>query len=526
VKETLALVPALTARRAGWMAAGSGLISGLVFTHPAYGWLLWVAMVPFFLALWSGEWQWRRIWRLCLAWSVPYNVCGLYFLTRLHSLEWRGLSYVQSLIFAYGASWFGVTLLLVPALIAWGYALYRLRPTGAWQFVTPVALWVCMEWAQRHVPLAMPWNLLALPQVSLPPVIQIAAVTGALGVSALVLACNNAIALGLLTGTWRSAAVPVGLAALNAIGGWVYLASQPAPQAGSGVAVALVQGNIRPDVNWQPTAFADMLGTFETLTRKASAQKPKLIVWPESSLPVDVPHTPWLHARLQDLARETGATLAVGALQVRTEDRRLQNCLGFYDPTGAKTPWYYKRHLVPFGEYTPGGAVLKPALLAVGLSAANTLPSDAMPGDWPGPVPVQGLQLGPMICFESIFPDVVSEAVGAGADTLIEATNDAWFKDSVALAQHNGHAALRAVENHRWMVRAAITGISAIIDPYGRTVASAEPNVQAVVHGEVWPRTERTPASRWPDWFVAFGALTAVAGSVSAVAASQRGRRA
>jgi apolipoprotein N-acyltransferase len=508
----MALAPALTSDRARWIAAGSGLVSGLVFTHPAFGWLLWLSLVPFFMTLWAGDWQWRRLWRLCLAWAVPFNLCGLYFLTRLHSLEWRGLSYAQSLIFAYGASWVGVTLLLVPALLAWGYALYRLRPTGAWRFVTPVVLWVCMEWAQRHVPLAMPWNILALPQVTMPPLIQVAALTGTLGVSALVVACNNALALALLEGVWRQAAVVLGVGAANALGGWAYLASRPVPAAGSGVPVALIQGNIRPDVNWQPSAFADMLGTFETLTREAAIRKPKLIVWPESSLPVDVPHTPWLQQRLQDLARDSGATLAVGALQLRTEDHRLQNALGFYAPDGAKTPWYYKRHLVPFGEYTPGGNVLKPALLAIGLSAANTLPSDAMPGDWPGPVLVQGLRLGPMICFESIFPDVVSEAVAAGADTLIEATNDAWFKDSVALAQHNAHATYRAVENHRWMMRAAITGISAIIDPYGRTVASAPANTQAVVQGEVWPVSERTPASRWPDWFVAACALTAVAG--------------
>jgi apolipoprotein N-acyltransferase len=512
VRETLAVAPALTSKRAFWLVAGSGLVSGLVFTHPAYAWLLWLTLVPLFMALWAGEWVWPRIWRLCLAWSFPYNLCGLYFLTKLHSLEWRGLSYSQSLIFAYGASWVGVTLLLVPALVAWGYAMYRLRPTGVWRFVTPVALWVCMEWAQRHVPLAMPWNILALPQVTLPPLIQVAALTGSLGVSALVVACNNTLALAFLQGFSRPALAALGLVAANAVGGWAYLASRPAPAPGTGVPVALIQGNIRPDQNWSPTAFGDMLGTFETMTRQAAGHKPRLIVWPESSLPVDVPHTPWLMQRLQDLARDSGATLAVGALKIRSEDRRLQNALGFYDPAGAVTPWYYKRHLVPFGEYTPGGNVLKPALLALGLSAANTLPSDAMPGDWPGPVAVQGLKLGPMICFESIFPDVVSEAVAAGADTLIEATNDAWFKDSIALAQHNGHATLRAVENHRWMMRAAITGVSAIIDPYGRTVAAAEPNRQAVVQGEVWPVSERTPASRWPDWFVGACALTAVAG--------------
>lgn len=515
MKDTSALAPALTSRRAGWLVAGSGLVSGLVFTHPSLGWLLWVSLVPLFLALWAGDWRWSRLWRLCLAWSVPYNLCGLYFLTKLHSLEWRGLSYAQSLIFAYGASWLGVTLLLVPALIAWGYALYRLRPVGAWRYVTPVALWVVMEWAQRHVPLAMPWNLLALPQVPFPPVIQVAALTGSLGVSAFVVACNNALALGFLEGFGRPAVVALGLTAANAVGGYAYLASRPTPTSGSGVPVALIQGNIRPDQNWSPSSFGDMLGTFERLTRQAAGHKPRLIVWPESSLPVDVPHTPWLLQRLQDLAHESGATLAVGALQIRSEDHRLQNALGFFDPHGATPPWYFKRHLVPFGEYTPGGNVLKPALLALGLSAANTLPSDAMPGDWPGPVAVQGLQLGPLICFESIFPDVVADAVAAGADTLIEATNDAWFKDSVALAQHNAHAALRAVENHRYTMRAAITGISAIIDPYGRTVAAAEPNVEAVVQGEVWPVSERTPASRWPDWFVGASALTVAAGAVA-----------
>lgn len=484
----------------------------MAFILPHLGWLLWFTLIPFFVVVWSADWRWSRLWRLCLAWALPYNLCGMFFLTQLHSLEWRGLSHAQSLIFAYGAAWIGGTLVVAPPVLAWGYALYRLRPTGVWRFVTPAALWVVMEWAQRHLPLAMPWNLLALSQIDYPALVQITAVTGALGVSALIVAVANAVALGIVSGAWPAAMMAVGVAVVNGVAGWAYLATRPVPVPGTGVAVQILQGNMRPDVNWQPSLFADMLTTYETMTRGAARHHPKLIVWPESALPVDVPHTAWLTQRLQDLARETGATLAIGTLETRPENGRLQNDLGFYDPNGLAIPWYHKRHLVPFGEYTPGGSVLKPVLLSMGLAAANTLPSDAMPGDSAAPISVAGMQLGPLICFETLFPNVVQESVAAGADVLIEVTNDAWFKQSSALAQHNGHAALRALENHRFIMRAANTGVSSIIDPYGRVVATMATNERGTVSGEVWPHRERTPASRWPDWWVAASVLVIAVG--------------
>lgn len=486
------------------LAGGSGLISGLAFIQAQGGFLLWCSLVPFFYALWRGDWQWDRLWRLALAWSLPYNLCGLFFLTNLHSLEWRGLTYAQSLIFAYGAAWVGVSLLLVPALLAWCYGLYRLRPQGLWRLVLPVVLWVLMEWAQRHVPLALPWNTLALSQASYPPVIQLAALTGSLGISALMVLVNNALALSLLSRRWRMAALAVGLAAANLLAGRAYLASRPEPVPGTGVTVAVIQGNIRPDVNWSPSSFTEMLTTFREMTVQASlaTPRPQLIVWPESALPVDVPHTPWLDQLLRDLARSTNAALAVGALEVRPDDQRIQNNLGLYDPAGGPTQWYHKRHLVPFGEYTPGGGIIKPVLSAMGLDAANTLPADAMPGEWPGPLRAATLHLGPLICFETVFPHVVREAVTAGADALIEVTNDAWFKSSIALVQHNGHGTLRAVENHRYAVRAAITGISAVIDPYGRQLATSRANEQTIVTGEIWPMKAMTPYGRFGDWFV------------------------
>jgi apolipoprotein N-acyltransferase len=489
-----------SSRAATLLAAACGLVSGIVFIADPWGLLLWVALVPFFATVWATGLRLSMLWRVCLAWALPFHLCGLVHMTKLHSLEWRGLSWGQSLGVAYG-SWIAMSTLLALGVVAWGLVIGALRPRGAARWVAPVALWVAMEWAQRHVPLALPWNTLAVSQAPFPAVTQIAAVTGSLGVTALLVLVNNAIALAVFERRFRACALAVALAVLNSLVGLAFLATRPPRAHDTGVSVRIVQGNIAPELAWKPEAIFELLGVFQSMTLEAAKDHPRAILWTETALPADVAHTPMLDETMRALARQTGASIGLGALGVR--DGRYQNTFGFYPPGGGPSSWYAKRHLVPFGEYTPGGALLRPLLAASGLLAANTLPSDVLAGDSDAPLEAAGLRWGPLICFETMFPELTRASVRAGANVVVEVTNDAWFKDSTALVRHDDHGALRAVETRRFVVRGANTGVSSVIDPYGRVLVRSARAARATLAAEIWPVEPLTPYARLGEWLAA-----------------------
>jgi apolipoprotein N-acyltransferase len=518
------VVSTLTAAEAVFAALG-GVAAGFAFTHRPWGFLLWLVLTPLFGLLWRRPLTWRRGAAIGGIWGAGFFLASYRFMTALHSLEWLGLSQLASVAVAYGLAWILLSLVSALGLAVWGGVIGYIRPSGWSRIWVPAAAWMVWEYAQRLGPFAMPWNVLALSQVGYPAFLQISAFVGSAAVAGLIVMVNAGLAAVWADWrkgkwhSWRYAALPLVLAVGNAVWGIAFLGAQPPSSEGS-LKVGVVQGNVRPDVKWQPGALRDIWQVYKRLSEAVATDGVSLIVWPETALPVPLDRYPAAKKALGELTARTQVPVLVGAIDepepapgTAADDRTGPfNGAALFRENGARSGWYHKRHLVPFGEYTPGGGLL--TALGVGL---NALPEDVQPGTTAGVIPMGGLRLGPMICYESLFPALAADSVRAGADVLVVITNDGWYKRSSALYQHLGQAALRAVETHRPVVRAANTGISALIDPFGRISAETPIDARTTLTGAVSPRSELTPYVRWGDWLILVSLLALVGRGVAGI---------
>ncbi|MGH9749807.1 MAG: apolipoprotein N-acyltransferase, partial [Candidatus Polarisedimenticolia bacterium] len=298
------------------------------------------------------------------------------------------------------------------------------------------------------------------------------------------------------------------------------------------LAVAAVQPNVPQDRKWEEGSAARILDDLERLTREAAAGGAVLIAWPESASPYAVslplpdprdggraaPHSTYVE-RLEKLVDVTGARLVVGTVDYRMTPRGLRaaNSARIVTPGEGLGPAYDKIHLVPFGEYVP----LARLLFFVERLAGGAI-ADFDPGERLEPLPTPWGAAAVFICYEAIFPDLVRRLAGSDATLLVNLTNDAWFGRTSAPYQHLAMAAVRAAELRRPLLRAANTGISALVDPYGRIVARTRLMETAILSGRVTPRSGRTPYARAGD---AFAWACAILGALLALATRARPAR-
>jgi apolipoprotein N-acyltransferase len=238
-------------------------------------------------------------------------------------------------------------------------------------------------------------------------------------------------------------------------------ALRPPPGAGA-LPVAIVQGNIDQAVKWDKAARAATLDIYAGLTRQV-APGSRLVVWPEAAVPAYLSYEPGVIEWLTRLAGEVGTPLLVGAPDARQEGAatHVLNSAFLVRAEGLQTR-YDKIHLVPFGEYVP----LRGLLFFVEAIAAEI--GDFTPGRDRVVFPLAGAPFGTVICYEVIFPDLFRGFVRDGARLMVNITNDAWFGESSGPLQHLAMVPLRAVENGVAVVRAANTGVSALVGPDGR----------------------------------------------------------
>jgi len=237
------------------------------------------------------------------------------------------------------------------------------------------------------------------------------------------------------------------------------------------ITVGLVQGGIRQEDKWLPENAWSNVGRHLELSEQAAARGARLVVWPESAVPFLYDEEPELAALLRGLVQRRGIYLFFGNddRERRASGRgRIYVGAKLLGPGGALLARYRKMHLVPFGEYVP----LHALFTFGGRFAAKLVQevSDFTPGDEAVTGTVDGHLIGGYICYEAIFPELVRQFPAEGAELLVNVTNDAWYGTTSAPYQHLAMAAFRAVENRRYMVRAANTGITAVVDPRGRVL--------------------------------------------------------
>lgn len=286
----------------------------------------------------------------------------------------------------------------------------------------------------------------------------------------------------------------------NGVYGLLCLSHVPSSEEKEPIKVALIQGNLASGDKWADDSAEHSVELYSALTREACAQGDiGMVLWPETVLTFPVRNNSYYDGLLRELASETGAVLLVGALDTvfnsKTGQTDVYNAMLAYAPDGTRSDSvYYKRHLVPFGEYVPMAELIRTVLPQ--LSDMNLLNDDLTHGTEPTLIPTQWGNVGSLICFDSIYETLTLDSVRNGAGLIALITNDSWYLDSAAVYQHNGHAVLRAVENGRYVARAANTGISSIITPKGEITELLEPLKEGYVIGDVRFSDETTPYVR------------------------------
>ncbi|NJB66737.1 apolipoprotein N-acyltransferase [Desulfobaculum xiamenense] len=384
---------------------------------------------------------------------------------------------------------------LYAGLFALGMRMVRYRLPWLLTGVFAACLWAALEALRGWLFTGFPWLCLASAFAPIPWMLQAAALVGANGLSG---ALAGAAVLP-LAGQGKARAIVASLAALALVGGYGMYAVGSATAPTETVRVALVQGNIDQAQKWDMTFQDGTVDRYETLTQAAQAQeRPNLVVWPETALPFYFQETSLLGSRVRKLAREGNSYLLTGAPAYTPapdgSGYRMHNRAFLIGPDGATAGFYDKEHLVPFGEYVPFGNLLfflDKLVQGVG---------DFVPGTSTVPLPAGTMDLGVLICYETIFPELAQARVDAGANLLVNISNDAWFGDSSAPLQHLHMSVLRAVEQGRWLVRGTNTGISAIIDPLGEIRAQGGLfRAESVSFGEVGIVSTLTPYHRHRD---------------------------
>ena len=514
-------VPSVTVRWRWGLALVSGLLSAAAFPPWDLGWVAFVGWAPLLLSLRGA--RGREAAGLGYAAGLAFYLATIWWVINTMTTYGRmplALSLVALALLC------GV-LAGYTAAFAWLLAAGRDRlriPDGLLP-AAAAALWTALELLRTYLFSGFPWALLGYTQYRQPTVRLLAAAAGVYGVSALVLLVNGALAgmatcllrrgdpsrrrAGLVTHALLIALVVLGTVAY-ARGVWRDVTGGPA------IRVGLLQGNIDQAVKWDRRFQTRTLEVYERLARLAAAERPALIVWPETALPFFLRREPELGPRVQAFVADVGIPMLIGSPDVGA-DGLLYNSAFFLGRDGEIRGRYDKRHLVPFGEYVPLQRVL------FFLHKLVTGIGDFGRGRTATVFREDGYRFSVMICYEVIFPAEVREFTRAGAQLLTNITNDAWFGESGAPYQHLAMAAMRAVENGSYLVRAANTGVSAVIAPSGAILAQTPLFVETGIVGTIHLREGETPYTRYGD-VLAWGCTIFLGGYGAALLWSSTGR--
>ncbi|MBN1457936.1 MAG: apolipoprotein N-acyltransferase [Armatimonadetes bacterium] len=472
----------LTTRGSLGLCALSGGLLAASFPAPALWPLAWVALVPWLVAL-----------RLSPRWTAAAGswLVGFIFFGAL--LYWLGL--------------FGWTVWALACFIlslwhlGWGVGVRwidRLTPSA--RLAGAAILWGGLEWARGLGNFGFTWGWLAYSQSPALSLLPVAGALGSIGLSVLIVLVNAAVAEFILGGARGEGClfrimrpgVVLAFVVVVVFGAQVWTERRD-PPAGPEIRVAIVQGSAHgplhaEQVNVPLTAEEERRGRdiYKRLTDEAATFRPALVVWPESVLTDAPAHDAVVAGLAARAARTADAWLLAGGPYYDTGGE-VFNSAYLFAPTGNLVARYDKVQLVPFGEYVPWRERLP------FIDRYHVRARDFQGGAVHHVLQAGTVSVGPVICFESIFPQISWQLAGRGAQLLVIITNDAWFGRTAAAAQHQQIAVLRAVETHRWVVRAASTGISCFISPEGRVTSEAGLFTEAVLTEDMKLAGEEAP---------------------------------
>ncbi len=352
------------------------------------------------------------------------------------------------------------------------------------------ALWILVEALRSFPPYEFPWNSTASCLSGFPSLLPSLSIWGAAGLGWALVGVGSAIwalsrrelrKIGFLS------ALTAGLFFL------VFSLLAPAPQpSGDPVRIAAIQPGTLLEERWDPSNWQRLSEHVREMSLQAGVSDPRIILWPESAMPFRIDTDPRYRNELLSMAHELGTTIVLNSVAAGAQGG-LRNSVFAVTSSGSISR-YDKMHLVPFGEYVPAWA---------GFFFPGSLVHEI--GHFEAGREVRlldvGLPVGISVCYEIVFPRLSAAQTRMGAEALMTLTNDGWYGRSWALDQHFAQAVLRAVETRRWVLRAALTGISGLISPEGRVESRLEAGEQGILEGEFQPMRGLTPAARFPDFW-------------------------
>lgn len=518
-------------KRAWLLVLLSAGLQILIFPLPNFYLLCWIAVTPLLIALLRARQpetlQLREGIKLFPA--APFQafllgyLCGILWYAGTcywiyHTMrQYGGVNApaaigILILFCLYLAIYHGVFGLLI-SLLAGGV----LRLSRSALVLAPF-VWVAVELARTRIS-GFPWDLLGTTQVDNIPLARVATVTGVYGLSFEIMIVSSAWAAVFLVARERRR--PLLIAAL--VGTLILQAGRvvPAPAVRADKVATLVQANIPilEGADWTREYFETTLNQLSVLslgpgsTSSAQPSRRDLIVWPEAPAPFYT-SDPIFRSAISNVAGRANTWVLTGGIGITNASQnppqptRIYNSAQLVSPTGEWVSRYDKVHLVPFGEYVPFARLFA---FAGGLTKEV---GDFSPGTSRRPLAADGTKLGVFICYESIFPDEVRQFAAQGAQVFVNISNDGWYGDSGAYAQHLKQARMRAVENDRWLLRDTNTGVTAAIDPYGRIVASLPRKIRAALQAPYALANASTFYTLHGDWFAYLCAIITVAALV------------
>jgi len=519
-----------------WPWAAAAISGGLlVFCYAPFSWgsLAFLALAPLTAAIWfSQEWSRREPLRLFLLGYLTGFVFFLGSLSWVHTVTVPGLLLLVAYLALYPGLWAIFTGLVARPLPRAGSE----EPVwfGSWSNLRAAALaaaaWVALEWVRGWMFSGFGWNSLGVALVDNLPLIQIADITGVAGVSFLlvmvsavaaitVLRLRMEIARGKMRGHYDFSIVVVLVAAAFSYGARKLTAP---PTGGEDLTFAAVQANIPINEKRDPARDAEILAIHDQMSATALAMHPDLLIWPEAA----TPHPLFLDQRswqaVSKIAKGHGGDFLLGT--VHYDDFGDFNSAALLTGHGSQVQLYHKMHLVAFGEYVP----FRESFPLFAWIVGDLVPEDFDAGRTAEvmDLAVRPIRVGPLICFEDTLPYIARKFATGGAQVFVNLTNDAWFGRSAGPEQHRANAVFRTIETRLPMIRAANSGVTCVIDTFGRETHRLEETsgntfFDGILFGKV--SVPQTPS---PTFYTLNGDLFAkVCAAFAAAACVVRNRR-
>ena len=451
------------------LALAAGVLAALV--HPPFGFLPGLIAYPLLMLLAERSGSVRgAFW---VGWLAGFG----YFLV---GCWWVAEAFLVNPAQAWMAP-IAVSLLPAGVGLFWGCAtaLYRrFAPQGLTRVLVFAAMFALLEWLRGHVLTGFPWNPAGAGWRAGSAASQFASVVGVYGLGLVTVAAAAAfgplVTPGPLKGRLGVALAGTAVFAALILGGSIRLAGIEVRE--TTTLIRIVQPDIDQESKWTPEAYRSIVDRYVNLTARSGEARPDLIVWPEGALPasfntVFAPGSP--DGAAISRALQPGQTLLAGfGRGERDEDGRTRyynSLIALHDEGGEGlriAAIYDKHRLVPFGEYLPLGGLMS----AMGIRSLVHMPADFSPGPTPAPMELpNGPRVQPLICYESLYPGFTPAGRGR-PEWIVNVSNDAWFGATSGPLQHLNLASYRAIETGLPVVRATPTGVSAMIDPWGRVI--------------------------------------------------------